>query len=217
MHKYIFSLFLCSLTLCFSVACQPSEGSNGSDEALHDATADLVERVQQCSCLYTTEYQVHKIVACRADREVSAMGFNLDLGIFGERKIIIPMDATLKGYIDFSTFSEANVEREGGRVVITLPDPQVMLTATKVDQEGVQQFVSGFRDRFSAEEQSAFEAEGRQTIIDEIPRLGIEQSAREGAVRLLVPLLQQMGFSEADITINFRSDYQPADLIRQLD
>ena len=48
----------------------------------------------------------------------------------GERKIAIPMDATIKAYIDFSNFSEQNVERDGDRITILLPDPQVVLTTT---------------------------------------------------------------------------------------
>jgi hypothetical protein len=41
--------------------------------------------------------------------------------------------------------------------------------------------------------------------------------AREDAVRILVPIITQMGFREQDITIQFRSDYNPHDLIRRLE
>lgn len=215
MYKRYFIIGWCWLMLMFFSACGQKTEHPLTDEHT-DTVPDIVAQIQQCSRLYTTEYQIHKIVACQSNREIKGMGMKLSLDIFGDRKMIIPMDATLKGYIDFSRFTEANIERRGEHLTITLPDPEVMLTATKIDQEGVKQFVTGFRDHFSDAEQTAFEAQGRQAIIAEIPRLGIEQSARIGAVRLLVPLLVQMGFQEQDITINFRTDFSTDDLIRTL-
>ena len=215
---YRHSLFtvLCALLSVLFAACAQQDGDEPQTDERQEDTAGVAARIQQCSRLYTTEYRVHKIVACQSSREISGLGMSLNFDIFGDRKIVIPMDATLKGYIDFSRFTASDIERQGQRIVITLPDPEVMMTATKVDQEGVKQFVTGFRDRFSDEEQTAFEAQGRQAIIDEIPNLHIEQSAREGAVRLLVPLLVQMGFQEQDIVINFRTDFSSSDLIRTL-
>ena len=215
MYKRTLFIALCFVLLTAFAACSQQAEAPQTEEQT-DTTANMVARIRQCSRLYTTEYQIHKIVACQSSREISGLGLRLNLDVFGDRKIIIPMDATLKGYIDFSHFTEANIERQGERLVITLPDPEVMLTATKIDQKGVRQFVSGFRDKFSDAEQTAFEAQGRQAIIEEIPRLHIEQSAREGAVRLLVPLLVQMGFQEQNITINFRTEFAPSELIRTL-
>lgn len=214
-YKHHFILALCALMFMLFTACTQQSPELQTDEPQADIPS-MVARIQQCSRLYTTEYQVHKIVACQSSREISGLGLSLSFDIFGNRKIVIPMDATLKGYIDFSHFTASNIERQGEHITITLPDPEVMMTSTKVDQEGVRQFVTGFRDYFSDAEQAAFEAQGRQAIIDEIPRLHIEQSAREGAVRLLVPLLVQMGFQEQDITINFRTDFSPNDLVRTL-
>jgi hypothetical protein len=146
---------------------------------------------------------------------VEGFGLSFDLSLLGDRKIVIPMEATVKGYIDFSLFSEKNVERRGDHLIITLPDPEVMLTSTRIQQEDVREYVSGLRDAFSDSEMTAFEAQGRDAIIEEIPHLGIEQTARENAVRMLMPLLTQMGFDEHHITINFRHDYSPYDLTRK--
>ena len=88
-----------------------------------------------------------------------------------------------------------------------------MLTSTRIDHDGVKEFVTGFRHPFSDEELTNFEMQGRQAIIDEIPRLGIEKSAREGAARLLLPLFRH----EQDIVICFRHDYSPIDLKRKLE
>lgn len=189
-----------------------------SDDKLSDEVADaIVEQVQECSRIYTTEYNIHKVLTAESDRKVSAAGFTLSLGIFGERKVVIPIDATLKGYVDMSKFSKNNVEKVDGKIVITLPDPEVMLTSTKIDQEGIRQYVTGFRDPFTDSEMANFEAEGREAVINDIPSLHIEQTARESAVRLLTPILQQMGFDEEDIIITFRKSYKPEYIIRKLD
>lgn len=217
--RYTFYALSVLAALTLSAAC--GSGHDGPEaEAQPDATATAVRQIQQCSRLYTTEYRVHKIITCndRSTIDASGLGFNLELDKPGHRKMVVPIDATLKGYIDFGGFSEANIEREAdGRLIITLPDPEVMLTSSRVDHEHLQEFVSPYRDRFSSEEKNELIALGRQAIVDEIPRLGIDRSARTAAVRLLMPLFTTLGFQEQDITIQFRSDFSSDQLIRHLD
>ena len=110
-----------------------------------------------------------------------------------------------------------NIDRQGDKITVTLPDPEVMLTSTRIDHENIKEFVTGFRDDFSDKEMSSFEKQGRKAIIAEIPDLGIERTARENAVRILVPMIAQMGLREQNIIINFRRDYNPHDLIRRLE
>lgn len=211
---HIVHYFTAFLLLSICAGCSGNEQPE-SDHA-PDSLKVLSAHIQQCSRLYTTEYRLHKIVASESNRQIEGAGLALGLSIFGDRKIIIPVNATVKGYIDFSNFSERDVERRDGKVIVTLPDPQVMLTSTKVDQEGIRSYVTGFRDRFSDREMALLEKEGREAVIRDIPNLHIEQAARLSAVRLLVPLMVQMGYREEDIVINFRHDFKPYDLIRKL-
>ena len=51
--------------------------------------------------------------------------FSVNLPL-GERSIAIPMDATLKAYIDMSNFSEKNIQRRGKELLVTLPDPKII-------------------------------------------------------------------------------------------
>ena len=51
------------------------------------------------------------------------------------------MEATLKAYVDFGKFGEDNVRRRGDRIEITLPDPQVELTGTRIDNKGIKRYV----------------------------------------------------------------------------
>lgn len=137
--------------------------------------------------------------------------FSIDLP-FGERKIAIPIDATLKAYIDFSEFNEGNVRKKGNKVEIILPDPQIILTATHIDREQVKQHVPILRSHFTDEELTSYERMGRDSIIKDIPRLGILENARLSAARTLIPMIAQMGFDANDVTITFRKQFTLADL-----
>ena len=72
----------------------------------------LVMQIQKCARLYTTEYHIHKIVTHDDILKLKGnlLSKNIDVALpLGERKIAIPMDATLKAYIDFSDFSVRNI------------------------------------------------------------------------------------------------------------
>ena len=216
MKRQIGFMMICLLTL-LAASCSNSEKESTAEARSVDSIPLLVTQIQRCSRLYTTEYRIHKLVTCESNRQISGFGFSFGLDVFGDRKIIIPIDATLKGYIDMSQIRAQHIDRQGDRISITLPDPEVMMTSTRIDHENIKEFVTGFRDDFTDSEMSAFEQQGRKAIIAEIPELGVERTARENAVRILVPLIAQMGFSEQNITINFRRDYTPHDLIRRLE
>ena len=183
-----------------------------------DTIPSLVTQVQKCSRLYTTEYHIHKIVThddvIRLKGKLLQQDFDIPLPL-GERKIAIPMDATLKAYIDFSTFSEENVERSGDRITILLPDPRVVLTSSKINQDEVREYVGLARSRFTDQELSRYEEQGRQAILKSVPDLGIVEMARENAARVLVPLLTDMGFDERNVTIAFRHNLDFGTIIRK--
>lgn len=214
--KKTFALILSGLLIFLMGSCGKG-GKAGIEEECHvDSIPLLVSQIQRCSRLYTTEYRIHKLISCESNRQISGFGISFGLDFFGDRKIIIPMDATLKGFVDMNQIKAQSIDRQGDKITITLPDPEVMMTSTKIDHENIKEFVTGFRDDFTDQEMAKFEAQGRQAIIAEIPELGIERTARENAVRILVPIITQMGFSEQNIVIQFRSDYTPQDLIRKL-
>lgn len=215
--KKLLGLLLTALLALLTTGCGGDIKEVETEARAVDSIPLLVTQIQRCSRLYTTEYRIHKLVSCESNRQISGFGFSFGLDVFGDRKIIIPIDATLKGYIDMNKIRAQHIDRQGDRISITLPDPEVMMTSTRIDHENIKEFVTGFRDDFTDSEMAAFEKQGRKAIIDEIPELGVERTARENAVRILVPMIAQMGFSEQNITINFRRDYTPHDLIRRLE
>lgn len=175
-----------------------------------DTVPMLIMQVQQCSKLYTAEYRVHKIIthddALRFKGQLLSRSFNVKVPL-ADRKIAIPMDAKIKAYIDFSEFSEKNIERSGDKITIVLPDPQVVMTSSKIDQQHVKQYVGLTRAHFSDEELARYQQQGREAILQSIPDMGIEETARANSAKVLVPMLTQLGYEEQNITIAFRKDF----------
>lgn len=184
-----------------------------------DTIPALIMQVKQTSRLYTAEYNIRKIVThddvMRLKGTLLNQNFDLRMPI-GDRKIAIPMNATLKAYIDFAGFSEKNIERNGDRITIILPDPKVTLTGSKIDQKNIKEFVSLTRSHFSDAEIADYEQQGRASIIASIPQLGIIETARENAARVLIPMIEQMGFDESDITVTFRKQFNDNDIKKML-
>ena len=210
MKKYTLIL---SLLLCLT-ACHHEKQAETPPPPV-DTLSVLVTQIQQCSRIYTTAYQIHKVVThddvIRLKGSFLAQSFNIKMPL-GDRKIAIPIDATLKAYIDMSQFSQSNVEKENGKIIITLPDPQVVMTSSRIDQKNIKEYVGLVRSHFTDAEMSNYEQQGRAAIIERIPQLGIIPTAQENAARVLVPLITQMGYREEDIIIQFRKEYGVRDI-----
>lgn len=186
---------------------------NGNDVAENNSATDnipmLIRDIRKCSKLYTSEYNIRKIVTYSDEPRLKGkvLGHEVDMKMpVGDRKIAIPMNVTLKGYIDFSDFSEKNVRREGKRIVVTLPQPQVAVTASKIDQAGIKEYVSIIRSRFSDEEMAEFEKQGRQAVVNSIPRLDINETTAVNAAKILIPMIVKMGYDEKMITIELKNE-----------
>ena len=195
------------ILLLATTACSHRDEEVTAPEQQEQERPTLVMQVQKCARLYTTEMRIHKIIThddvLRLKGSLLAKDFNIALPL-GERKIAIPMDATLKAYIDFSTFSEDQVERDGDRITIFLPDPKVVMTSSRIDRKEIREFVGLTRSQFTDQELTSYEQQGRQAIVNSIPQLGIVDMARENAARVLVPMLTEMGYKEENVTIAFR-------------
>ena len=214
MKRYL--LFLTFLITCwFSYSCS-SERQNEPEAVVTDSVPSLVMQIQKCSRLYTTEYHIHKIVThddvVRLKGNFMRQDFDIPLPL-GERKIAIPMDATLKAYIDFSDFSEKNIERDGDRITILLPDPKITLTSSKINQKEIKEYVGLTRSHFTDKELSNYEQQGRKAILYNIPDMDLLPTAQENAARVLVPLISQMGYKDENITIAFRKNLSIQQLI----
>lgn len=175
-----------------------------------DTIPEMVMHIQKCSRLYTAEYKFHKIVTHQDKKTIKASLFKTDMSFdipMSERKIAIPMDATIKAYIDFSNFSEKNITKYGNKIEVTLPDPRIIMTSSKINHEDIKKDVSLMRSNFSDEELLNYEKQGRDQIIKAIPQTDILERAKMNAANNIIPMIKLMGYDEKNITINFRKDF----------
>ena len=202
------------IVLCLSLlsACR---GEETQAEAVRVDTLSLVMQVKECARLYTAEYEAHKLVLkddpLRVKGNLFQRAFDVKVPI-GERKVMIPLDVTLKAYIDFTGFDEKNVLRSGDRIVVTLPDPRVVVTSSRINHDEVKQFVSLTRSDYTSAELADFTRQGEDEILASVPQLGILEMARENAAHVLVPMLTRLGYDERNIVISFRKDFTTADM-----
>ena len=120
----------------FMLCCSCSRHKTEQETVTIDTIPMMVMQIQKCSKLYTAEYKVHKIITHDDKMKLNGSFMKKDFSInlpLGSRKIAIPMDATLKAYIDFANFNEDNVKRQGDKIEIILPDPHVTLTSTRIN------------------------------------------------------------------------------------
>lgn len=172
-----------------------------------DTIPMMISQLRKCSRLYTSEYRIHKIITHEDQVKLSGTvlqkDFNIDLPI-GERRIAIPMEATVKAYVDFSKFSKDNVERRGDKLTVYLPDPQIVLTSTRINHKEIRRQVALMRRNFSDKELADYEQQGRKAIVEATKQMDIDENVRQHAANTIIPMIVAMGFRHEDITVTFR-------------
>ena len=86
------------------------------------------------------------------------------------------------------------------------------MTSTKIARDEVHEYVPLLRSNFTDEELTQYEKEGRQAIVNDIPQMGIIDMARQNAASLLIPMMEQLGYRQEDITVTFRKEFTLNDL-----
>ena len=201
------------MILVFS-ACSQKQPTEEKANVI-DTIPVMVMQIQNCSRLYTAEAHVHKIITHDDQLNLKGSFMKKDFNIHipgSNRKVAIPMDATIKAYVDFEGFYQKNVSRKGDKIEIILPDPKLVLTNSKIDHKAVKQYVSLTRSNFTDAELTKLEQQGRQSIINDIPNIDLMEQAQFSAANTLIPMLIDMGFKEENIKISFRKKFTLQDL-----
>ncbi len=203
------------LLLCGCHGTPPSEKPTSttapsSSLSRTDSIGMLVAAVRNNSRLYTSEFHVHKIITHSDESRLrgSILGMEYDVPLpAGSRRIAIPLDATLKGYIDFNDFSSDNIIFDDRRIEIILPDPAVEITSAKINHDEIKSYVALLRKDFTDKELAHFEAQGRDSILASVPNLKIAERTRSSAANILVPMVRQLGFGDDEIVVTFSKNF----------
>ena len=198
--------------------CGGAGDGNRPDTAHIDTIPYMAMQIQRCSRLNVAELRVRKIITHDDAVKLSGtvLGKELSVNIpAGKRKVAIPLYATIKASIDLSKLTEADILRHEDRVEVLLPQPDIVITETHIDHDGIKQYVALTRSRFSDEELLAYERQGRDMIERDIPRMNITAMAQESAARQLIPIIQSLGFTESNITISFIDNGRSDKILRK--
>lgn len=221
----IISTALLLISLLTSVGlgsgCSRSEKATAADSLSEkvDSTRLLVMTVRGCSRLYLTEMHIRKLVTFTDEPSVkgTVLGMPVDVPTrWGKRRIAIPLDVTLKAYVDMAAFDSTLVERTDSTLTITLPDIRITTTASKVDNAGIRQYVDFARTYYTDAEITQLAQQGEQSILSHLSQYGLEQEAQRSAARQLLPLLQGLGYKDGNVNVRFRKNYSDGELLRMV-
>ena len=168
-----------------------------------------LKSIRDCKELEVAEFHFHKIIVERST--VSALriaGFGL--ASFPERTLILPVDVTVVGKIDFSNVAKDNLIHDGDKVVFTLPDPTLRIVSIQRDDEmrgkaSREQWYRG--GGFSNEEIQKIEEQAKDSIMIDRTLEKMAERTRVNAASVLIPLISSAtGVSEDKISVQFNSD-----------
>lgn len=192
---------------------------DGKEECSIDSIPLMIMQIHKCSRLYSTQVQIRKIIIEEDTKHFkgSFMKHEYEIPLPGsKREIAIPIEGTVKAYIDMSNISKDDIHKNGEKIEIVLPDPKMELTSTKIDNKGMKQHVAFFRDNYNDEELTLLQQKGRDEIIKDMSKLNIIGMAQESTAHTLIPLLCQLGYKEENIVITFRHDLNASDIIKEM-
>lgn len=203
--KHISRFSILVFTLLLATACTHKEEVQPIDKE-----QNLVMAATKCSKLYTVQYNVRKIVTFDDIKSISGSIFSekFNITIPGDRKIAIPVDATIKGYIDFSNFTKENIHINGEEITITLPDPQMVMTSSKINHENMVEYNTLFRSKFSEKEKEDYLKQGIANIMANMKNTDIINRSRINAYNTLQPIAIAAGYKPENIHIYFRDEIE---------
>ena len=210
------------LLLLVIIAALASCSKSGKEEAKQpeiDTIPVLVSQIHKDSRLYTAECHIHKIVTQNDVKKINGSFLNKKFSVdlpFSSRQVAIPMDATVKAYVDMGKVTEENIHRNGKKIQIVLPDPQLVVTSTKIDHKDMSSYVALLRSKYTDKELTAIERQGREAMMADIPQLRIIEQSRASAARIIIPMCTALGYEEKNVTVTFRKQEYTLDEIKQM-
>lgn len=156
--------------------------------------AETVAILQEMQELATVEYTISKVVKASDDQTWYK---------WGDRKILITCEATVKAGIDMKGLSENSISRSGKNLRITLPPPQIL--SVNLPPEGIQvafENIAFFRTSFTNAERDDLLKQAEEQIRNSGNELGILEQAKNNTQLFLSKFLLQLGFEKVEITFD---------------
>jgi hypothetical protein len=152
---------------------------------------NAVLQLRELNELATVEYTVTKIIKASDDQTWYK---------FGDRKILMSCQASIKAGIDLSQIKAENISINGKEIALELPKASVLSLHIKPENIRTEyQEVGLFRSDFSAAERNQLMAQGEKQIRSNIESTGILTSAEANASLMIGQFLRQLGYQKVAI------------------
>ena len=165
---------------------------------------ELLAQFSRIPMLYTVEAEVEVLVEGHGSNGTAEWK-----SLFGKRDIIVPVRANLKAGIRLADIKQVDIE--GDRVYITLPDPVIEIESTEIPWDEVVSSVSGLRSEFTGQEKEFLTRKGRMRILEDLGQLDLIVPAQEHAEQVLGNIVASMGLQPVFRT---RAVYTDGEIIR---
>ena len=191
---------LCSLLFGCNSSISPSGRSDAQPEK---DTVNLLMQLQECSKLYSSEYLLRKFVIEKSSQSIEGQFMNQKISVpvpSRSRRIAIPVNLVVKGYIDMSLLRQEDIRTDGQRIQIILPDPKFKITSIQIDRDNIVQDADLLRPSYNEEKIISLVRNMVNQIHKELPKEKFMETAKNNAAYTLFPLLQNLGFKEIQMT-----------------
>lgn len=177
----------------------------GCRSVAEDKRSLVLSALENTPRLYVVQYNVHKILTYEdlSTLDGQLLGEKFSIPIVGDRKIALPVDATIKGYIEFNG---STVDEVDDKIIVTLPEPRLEMTSSIVDYDREKQYLSWNRFSFSEEEKESLLKTGKKKILQSLNRRDVMDRSRKSAFNALLPILEGCGYAPENVVIRFVDD-----------
>lgn len=177
----------------------------GCRSVAEDKRSLALSALENTPRLYVVQYNVHKILTYEdlSTLDGQLLGEKFSIPIVGDRKIALPVDATIKGYIEFNG---STVDEVDDKIIVTLSEPRLEMTSSIVDYDREKQYLSWNRFSFSEEEKESLLKTGKKKILQSLNRRDVMDRSRKSAFNALLPILEGCGYAPENVVIRFVDD-----------
>ncbi len=174
--------------------------SAGCKNRIPDKAETLIA-LQQMQDLATVEYTLTKVVKASDD----ATWFK-----WGDRKILITCEATVKAGIDFTQITPKYIQQKDKTILLQLPPPKILsVNLLPQNIRVAYQQIDFFRDHFSLQEQNDLMKQAEKQILAQSNKMGILEEAEKNTKIWLTSYLEKLGYEKIDIQFNTNFTYTP--------
>lgn len=187
---------LLTVCLCFGAGALWAAWDKGAPEITSDL---LTNRIQQAQELVTVKYFYTNMG--KFEEDSNFYGWRIP---FSGKSFIVSYDGKISAGVNLS---RASVKKEGGQVVVTLPQPEIL--SHEIDQKSLEVYDESRNifNQISVEDYAQFSVDQQEAMEQKAVEGGLLEEAKGAAERALTGLLTALEQEEESWQIVF--DYLP--------